>query len=77
MKMKLNNQGKKIGYLSIIVVAELIDSLYGNGLNIRNILLYMFISSEIISILENVNEMGIKIPLNIKNKLTKGGDDNK
>ena len=68
---------KKIGYLLIIVVAQLIDTLYGNNLNIRNILLYMFITNELISILENTSTIGISIPIDIKEKLISGGDKNK
>ena len=68
---------KKIGYLLIIIVAELIDTLHGSNFNIRDILLYMFISNELISILENIDAIGIKIPTKIKNILLKGGDNNK
>ena len=67
---------KKVGYLLIIIVAQLIGNLYNNSLDIRNILLYMFISNEVISILENMSEVGIVIPDIIKNKLLKGGDNN-
>ena len=66
---------KKIGYLLIIIVSELVGHLYTNSLNIRNILLYMFISNEIISILENTSEIGIIIPDYIKKILSKGGDN--
>lgn len=66
---------KKIGYLSIVIVAQLIDTLYGNSLNIRNLLLYMFISNEIVSILENTSSLGIIIPQSIKNKLLNGGEE--
>lgn len=68
---------KKIGYLLIIIVSELIDTLHGSNFNIRDILLYMFISNELISILENIDAIGIKIPAKIKNILFKGGDNNK
>jgi len=68
---------KKIGYLLIIIVAELIDTLHGSSFNIRDIILYMFISNEIISILENINTIGIKIPKQIKNMLLNGGENNK
>ncbi len=77
---KLNSQigakgiVKKIGYLLLIVVAQLIDTLYGTELNIRNMLLYMFITNEVISILENTTSIGISIPINIKEKIINGGD---
>ena len=67
---------RKIGYLIIIIVAELIDTLHGSNFNIRDILLYMFISNEVISILENIDCIGIKIPLQIKNMLLNRGDKN-
>ena len=65
---------KKIGYLLIIIVAELVGNLYSNNLDIRNILLYMFIANEVISILENLSKVGIVIPKHIKDRLSKGGD---
>lgn len=66
---------KKIGYLLIIIVAELIGNLY-NNIDIRNILLYMFIANEVVSILENISKVGVIVPDFIKERLTKGGDNN-
>lgn len=78
LSSKISSKGivKKIGYLIIIVVAQLIDNLYINSISVRDTLLYMFITSEIISILENTNDLGIKLPTNIKDKLIKGGENN-
>ena len=67
---------KKVGYLLIIIVSELLGTLYNYNLNIRNILLYMFIANEVLSILENMSKVGIIIPDYIKDKLSKGGDTN-
>ena len=68
---------RKIGYLLIIVVSQVIDNLYNSNINIRDILLYMFISNELISILENINSIGIKIPNRIRNLLLNNQDNNK
>jgi len=68
---------RKIGYLSVIVVSQVIDNLYNSNLNIRDILLYMFISNELLSILENIDSIGIKIPIKIKNILLNNQENNK
>lgn len=59
---------KKVGYIFIVIIASLLDKLLNNTGNIRNIIIYMFIANEGISILENWTSMGIKIPKIIKDK---------
>ena len=68
---------KKIGYIVLIVVVEILDILLKNNGYLRNIIIYMFIANEGISILENWSAMGIKVPDIIKDKFSnlKGGDD--
>lgn len=68
---------KKIGYIILIVVVEILDILLKDNGYLRNIIIYMFIANEGISILENWSAMGIKVPDIIKDKFSnlKGGDD--
>lgn len=68
---------KKIGYIVLIVVVEILDILLKDNGYLRNIIIYMFIANEGISILENWSDMGIKVPDIIKDKFSnlKGGDD--
>ena len=68
---------KKIGYIVLIVVVEIFDILLKDNGYLRNIIIYMFIANEGISILENWSAMGIKVPDIIKDKFSnlKGGDD--
>ena len=69
---------KKIGYIVLIVVVEILDILLKDKGYLRNIIIYMFIANEGISILENWSAMGIKLPAIIKDKFDnmKGGDEN-
>lgn len=68
---------KKIGYIVLIVVVEILDILLKDNGYLRNIIIYMFIANEGISILENWSAIGIKVPDIIKDKFSnlKGGDD--
>ena len=59
---------KKVGYIFIVILAALLDKLLNSTGNIRNIVIYMFIANEGISILENWTNMGIKIPKILKDK---------
>ena len=66
---------KKVGYILIIMIATAVDDLNGNTMDIRNIILYMFIANEGLSILENCSKIGISIPNVLKNKIKSMGDD--
>ena len=69
---------KKIGYIILVIVVEILDILLKDNGYLRNIVIYMFIANEGISILENWSAMGIKLPAIIKDKFDnmKGGDEN-
>lgn len=68
---------KKIGYIILVIVVEILDILLKDNGYLRNIVIYMFIANEGISILENWSAMGIKLPAIIKDKFDnmKGGDE--
>lgn len=72
---------KKIGYLSIVVLATGIDKIMGSGLAIRSLIIYFFIANEGISILENWGSIGLPLPKKIYDVLEqlkgKGGEDKK
>ena len=71
---------KKVGYIFIVILAALLDKILNSTGNIRNIVIYMFIANEGISILENWSSMGIKIPKVLKDKfnnINKDIDKNK
>ena len=55
-----------------------VDILLKDNGYLRNIVIYMFIANEGISILENWSAMGIKLPAIIKDKFDnmKGGEEN-
>ncbi len=78
---KLNSQigakgiVKKVGYILIVIIATAFDTLNGNTMAIRNVIIYMFIANEGISVLENLSQIGILIPNILKNKLETMGDE--
>lgn len=53
---------KKVVYLCIITVSVLLDHLLNVNGGLRTLILVSFIFNEILSILENSNEIGIKVP---------------
>ena len=59
---------KKIGYIILVILVEILDILLKDNGYLRNIVIYMFIANEGISILENWAKMGIKIPEFLKER---------
>ena len=53
---------KKISYFVIVSVSVIIGNILNLGEILRNLVIYSLVFSEIISILENCTEMGIKLP---------------
>ena len=53
---------KKVAYLCIITVSVLLDHLLNADGGLRTLIIISFIFNEILSILENSNEIGIKVP---------------
>ena len=62
---------KKVIYLCIIAVSVILDKMLNTNGGLRTLVITSFIFNEILSILENSNEMGIKIPKVIYNSLEK------
>lgn len=53
---------KKVCYLCVVALAVVIDRLVGNSGVIRTLVIYFFVANDGISIIENMAEMGIKLP---------------
>ena len=53
---------KKISYFIVIGVSLIIENVLGMKNVLRTLVTYSFLLSEIISILENCTEMGIRLP---------------
>lgn len=53
---------KKFCYLLIVALAVVIDNLTGQYGIIRTLVIYFLVSNDGISILENMGELGIKLP---------------
>lgn len=62
---------KKVGYLCIITISVVLDQILGTNGSLRTLIITSFIFNEMISIIENSSEMGIKIPDTLKNALEK------
>ncbi len=63
---------KKAATLLIVVVAHLVDVALGNeGDTVRNITAIFYISNEILSIFENVGELGVPLPQVLKDACEK------
>ena len=65
---------KKVGYLVVVAVANLVCRLIGTGYTIHTVVIYMFIANEGISILENWAVMGLPTPRPLLNALKQIGD---
>lgn len=62
---------KKVGYLCIITISVVLDQILGTNGRLRTLIITSFIFNEMISIIENSSEMGIKIPDTLRNALEK------
>lgn len=68
---------KKVSYLCIIALSVVIDKLTGQSGVIRTLVIYFFVGNEGLSILENISQMGVKLPkklLESLEQLTKKGE---
>lgn len=62
---------KKVAYLCIIALSVLLDQLLNINGGLRTLVIISFIFNEMLSILENGSEMGIKIPKALYKSLEK------
>lgn len=68
---------KKFCYLLIVALAVVIDNLTGQSGVIRTLVIYFLVSNDGISIIENMAELGIKLPsklIDVLEQLKKKGE---
>lgn len=68
---------KKFCYLLIVALAVVIDNLTGQSGVIRTLVIYFLVSNDGISIIENMVELGIKLPsklIDVLEQLKKKGE---
>lgn len=53
---------KKFSYLCVVALSVVIDNLTGQGGLIRTLVIYFFVANDGLSIIENMTEMGVKLP---------------
>lgn len=53
---------KKFGYLCVVALSVVIDNLTGQSGLIRTLVIYFFVANDGLSIIENMAEMGVKLP---------------
>ena len=53
---------KKISYLCVVALSVVIDNLTGQSGLIRTLVIYFFVANDGLSIIENMAEMGVKLP---------------
>lgn len=77
-KIGLKGILKKFGYLCIVALSVIIDTITGETGVIRTLVIYFFVANDGISIVENIAEMGVPMPnklLEILEQLRKKGDE--
>ena len=53
---------KKFCYLLVVALSVVIDNLLGSSGLIRSLVIYFFVANDGLSIIENMAEMGVKLP---------------
>lgn len=53
---------KKCSYLCVVALSVVIDNLTGQSGLIRTLVIYFFVANDGLSIIENMAEMGVKLP---------------
>jgi toxin secretion/phage lysis holin len=69
---------KKVGYLCIVALSVILDTITGETGVIRTLVIYFFVANDGISIVENIAKMGVPMPkklLDVLEQLKKKGDE--
>lgn len=61
-KIGLKGILKKFCYLLVVALSVVIDNLTGQSGIIRSLVIYFFVANDGLSIIENMAEMGVKLP---------------
>lgn len=69
---------KKFGYLCIVALSVILDTITGETGVIRTLVIYFFVANDGISIIENIAKMGVPMPkklIDVLEQLKKKGDE--
>lgn len=69
---------KKVGYLCIVALSVILDTITGETGVIRTLVIYFFVTNDGISIVENIAKMGVPMPkklIDVLEQLKKKGDE--
>ena len=69
---------KKFGYLCIVALSVILDTITGETGVIRTLVIYFFVANDGISIVENIAKMGVPMPkklIDVLEQLKKKGDE--
>lgn len=69
---------KKVGYLCIVALSVILDTISGETGVIRTLVIYFFVANDGISIIENIAKMGVPMPkklIDVLEQLKKKGDE--
>lgn len=69
---------KKVGYLCIVALSVILDTITGETGVIRTLVIYFFVANDGISIVENIAKMGVPMPkklIDVLEQLRKKGDE--
>lgn len=68
-KIGLKGILKKFSYLCIVALSVVIDRITGQSGLIRNLVIYFFVANDGLSVIENLAEMGVKLPTKLTDSL--------
>ena len=68
-KIGLKGILKKFSYLCIVALSVVIDRITGQSGLIRNLVIYFFVANDGLSVIENLAEMGVKLPTKLVDSL--------
>lgn len=68
-KIGLKGILKKFSYLCIVALSVVIDRITGQSGLIRNLVIYFFVANDGLSVIENLAEMGVKLPTKLIDSL--------
>lgn len=60
---------KKFCYLLVVALSVVVDNLTGQSGIIRSLVIYFFVANDGLSIIENMAEMGVKLPKKLMDSL--------
>ena len=76
-KIGLKGIAKKCGYFLAVILACVLDSLFGQTSIIRMLVIYFLVANDGISIVENLAEMKVKLPKKVLEVLKQLKEENK